>query len=277
MANSQKAAPAKKQGFQGVRAAIWIIILCGIAGFCFYQFVLGNPGNFQGGDNANAPLPGNLLGTIYKGGIVVPVIITLLFTAIALSVERSLALSTANGKGKLAKFVGDVKAALAAGDIAKAQQLCDKQQGVVGNVVTASLKTYVEMEKTSGIKKEQKVSKIQQAHEEAVQLEMPTLQMNMPILATLVTLGTLTALFGTVVGMIKSFAALAAGGGGDSLELSTGISEALVNTASGILTSWVAVIAYNFYSNKIDKLTYALDEVGYTIAKTYEANHTEEA
>ena len=277
MANSQKAAPAKKQGFQGVRAAIWIIILCGIAGFCFYQFVLGNPSNFQGGDNANAPLPGNLLGTIYKGGIVVPVIITLLFTAIALSVERSLALSTANGKGKLAKFVGDVKAALAAGDIAKAQQLCDKQQGVVGNVVTASLKTYVEMENTSGIKKEQKVSKIQQAHEEAVQLEMPTLQMNMPILATLVTLGTLTALFGTVVGMIKSFAALAAGGGGDSLELSTGISEALVNTASGILTSWVAVIAYNFYSNKIDKLTYALDEVGYTIAKTYEANHTEEA
>ena len=277
MANSQKAAPAKKQGFQGVRAAIWIIILCFIAGVCFYQFVLGNPSNFQGGDNANAPLPGNLLGTIYKGGIVVPVIITLLFTAIALSVERSLALGTANGKGKLAKFVADIKAALAAGDINKAVDLCNKQQGVVGNVVMASLKTYKEMESTSGIKKEQKVSKIQQAHEEAVQLEMPTLQMNMPILATLVTLGTLTALFGTVVGMIKSFAALAAGGGGDSLELSTGISEALVNTASGILTSWVAVVAYNFYSNKIDKLTYALDEVGYTISQTYEANHTEEA
>ena len=277
MANSQKAAPAKKQGFQGVRNAIWIIVLCFIAGVCFYQFVLGNPSNFQGGDNANAPLPGNLLGTIYKGGIVVPVIITLLFTAIALSVERSLALGNANGKGKLAKFVADVKAALASGDIEKAQQLCDKQQGVVGNVVTASLKAYKEMEASNGLKKEQKVAKIQQAHEEAVQLEMPTLQMNMPILATLVTLGTLTALFGTVVGMIKSFAALAAGGGGDSLELSTGISEALVNTASGILTSWVAVIAYNFYSNKIDKLTFALDEVGYTISKTYEANHTEEA
>ena len=275
MANSQKAAPAKKQGFQGVRAAIWIIVLCFIAGVCFYQFVLGNPSNFQGGDNANAPLPGNLLGTIYKGGIVVPVIITLLFTAIALSVERSLALNTAHGKGKLAKFVTDIKAALAAGDIDKAQQLCDKQQGVVGNVVTASLKTYKEMEAASGLKKEQKVSKIQQAHEEAVQLEMPTLQMNMPILATLVTLGTLTALFGTVVGMIKSFAALAAGGGGDSLELSTGISEALVNTASGILTSWVAVIAYNFFSNKIDKLTFAMDEIGFTVAATYDSNHNE--
>ena len=203
MANSQKAAPAKKQGFQGVRAAIWIIVLCFIAGVCFYQFVLGNPANFQGGDNANAPLPGNLLGTIYKGGIVVPVIITLLFTVIALSVERGLALRTANGKASLVKFVANVKAAVTAGDMAKAQQLCDKQQGVVGNVVTASLKAYAEMEATSGLKKEQKVSKIQQAHEEAVQLEMPTLQMNMPILATLVTLGTLTALFGTVVGMIK--------------------------------------------------------------------------
>lgn len=201
-------------------------MLCFIAGVCFFEFVLGNPDNFQGGDNANAPLPGNLLGTIYKGGIVVPVIITLLFTVVALSVERALALSTAHGKGKLAKFVQDVKAALAANDLAKAQQLCDKQQGVVGNVVSASLKTYKEMETATGIKKEQKISKIQQAHEEAVQLEMPTLQMNMPILATLVTLGTLTALFGTVVGMIKSFAALAAGGGGDSLELSTGISEA---------------------------------------------------
>lgn len=276
MANSQKVAPAqKKQGFTGVRAAIWIIVLCFIAGVAFFELVLGNPSNFQGGDNANAPLPGNLLGTIYKGGIVVPVIITLLFTVVALSVERALALSTAHGKGKLAKFVQEVKAALAANDLAKAQQLCDKQQGVVGNVVTASLKAYKDMEAATGIKKEQKISKIQQAHEEAVQLEMPTLQMNMPILATLVTLGTLTALFGTVVGMIKSFAALAAGGGGDSLELSTGISEALVNTASGILTSWCAVIAYNFYSNKIDKLTYALDEVGYTIAKTYEANHEE--
>ena len=106
---------------------------------------------------------------------------------------------------------------------------------------------------------------------------MPTLQMNLPIIATIVTLGTLTALFGTVLGMIGSFQALAQGGGGDSLALSMGISESLVNTASGIATSWVAVVAYNTYTNKIDKLTYALDEVGYTIAQTYDSNHADEA
>ena len=279
MANKQtSAAPKKKsQGFQGVQAAIWIIVICFLAAVAFYKLVLGNPANFVDGDPNNHVKDGNLLGLIYKGGIVVPVIITLLFTVIALSIERWLALRTAFGKGQLPKFVTNIKKALAEGDFAKAQKLCDDQRGTVANVVGASLKAYKEMEATSGLKKEQKIAKIQQAHEEATQLEMPTLQMNMPILATIVTLGTLTALFGTVVGMIRSFAALAAGGGGDSLALSQGISEALVNTASGILTSWGAVIAYNYYTNKIDKLTYALDEVGYSIAQTYETNHTEEA
>ena len=280
MATTQAKATApkkKSQGFQGVQHAIWIIVICFIAAVAFYYFVLGNPANFVDGDRENHVKDGNLLGLIYKGGVVVPVIITLLFTVIALSIERWLALRTAFGKGQLPKFVSSIKQALKDGDFAKAQKLCDDQRGTVANVVGASLKAYKEMEATSGLKKEQKIAKIQQAHEEATQLEMPTLQMNMPILATIVTLGTLTALFGTVVGMIRSFAALAAGGGGDSLALSQGISEALVNTASGILTSWGAVIAYNFYTNKIDKLTYALDEVGYSIAQTYETNHTDEA
>ncbi len=275
MATTQKtASPKKSQGFQGVKAAFWIIVVCFILAVCFFKFFLGNSDHI--GPNGEV-IDGNIWGTIYKGGIVVPVILTLLFTVIALSIERWLALRTAFGKGKLPQFVANIKAALNANDFAKAQELCDKQRGTVANVVGASLRAYKEMEGTHGMKKEQKIARIQQAHEEATQLEMPTLQMNMPIIATIVTLGTLTALFGTVVGMIRSFAALAAGGGADSQALSLGISEALVNTASGILTSWVAVVAYNYYSNKIDKLTYALDEVGYSIAQTYEANHAEEA
>ena len=65
-------------------------------------------------------------------------------------------------------------------------------------------------------------------------------------------------LLGTVIGMIRSFAALAAGGSADSMALSQGISEALINTAFGILTGALAVISYNYYTNKIDKLTYSL-------------------
>lgn len=277
MATTQKAAsPTKKnQGFQGIRAAIWVIVVCFVIALCIFKYLLGNPANFAGNDPAGHPT--NLLGTIYKGGVIVPIIQTLLLTVIALSIERWIALRSAFGTGSLAKFVLNVKVAVSKGDFAEAQRICDKQRGSVANVVSASIRAYKEMEATAGMKKAQKVSKIQQAHEEATQLEMPTLQMNLPIIATIVTLGTLTGLLGTVIGMIRSFQALAAGGGGDSLALSTGISEALINTAFGILTSWVAVISYNTFTNKIDKLTYALDEVGYSIAQTYEANHADEA
>lgn len=277
MADVKKPAAPKKAsaGFQGVRNAVWIVAAMFITAVCIFKFVLGNPDNFVGGDPEGEVLNGNMLGTIYKGGVVVPVLITLMLTVFCLSIERYFAQRTAFGKMATTKFVIAIKAALAKNDFAQAKKLCDQQRGTIANVVGASLNAYEEMEKAEGLKKAQKIAKIQQAHEEAVQLEMPTLQMNMPMLATLVTLGTLTALFGTVTGMIKSFAALASGGGGDSVALSTGISEALINTALGILTSWLAVVSYNFFSNRIDKLTYALDEVGYTIAQTYEANHDE--
>jgi len=275
MATTKKAAAPKKQsqGFQGVRGAFWIIVVCAIIAFTLFFTWFGHESHFAEG----GVQPKDVWGTIYKGGIIVPVIHSLLLTVLAMTIERSLALKTAFGKGALPKFVANIKAALNANDFAKAQQLCDQQKGSVANVVGASLKAYKEMEATSGIKKAQKIAKIQQAHEEANQLEMPTLTMNLPIIATIVTLGTLTGLLGTVVGMIKAFSAMNASGGADSAELASGISEALINTAFGIGTSWCAVVSYNYFTNKVDKLTFALDEVGYSIAQTYEATHTEEA
>ena len=274
----QKPAPQKKaEGFTGVRGAFWIIVVCAVVAFTLFYTWFGNPMHFQ--DGAVRENPADVWGTIFKGGVVVPVIHTLLLTVLAMSIERWMALKTAFGKGALPKFVANIKSALNANDLAKANQLCDQQKGSVANVVKASLNAYKDMETgaNASLKKAQKVAKIQQAHEEATQLEMPTLTMNLPIIATLVTLGTLTGLLGTVTGMIKSFSALAAGGGADSAALSAGISEALINTAFGIATSWFAVVSYSYYSNKVDKLTFALDEVGYSIAQTYEVNHTDEA
>ena len=267
----------KAASFKGIRSAGWVIVICFIIAVLIFHFVLGNPSNFMNNDPNNHPLPGNFLGTIYKGGFIVPVIQTLLLTVIALSIERYIAIGAAFGKGSLVKFVANIKAALAEGDMKKAQELCDKQGGSVANVVTSTLRKYADVENDATLSKDQKVLAIQKELEEATALELPMMELNLPVIGTITTLGTLMGLLGTVIGMIRSFAALASGGGGDSLQLSEGISEALVNTASGILTSWVAVVSYNYYSNKIDKLTYALDEVGYTIAKTYEANHADEA
>jgi biopolymer transport protein ExbB len=276
MATTTKAAaPAKKsQGFGGVKDAWIIMAVCLCLGYSFWYFILGSADNFAGGDKENGH-PLNLMGTVYKGGIVVGLIFTLLLTVVSLGIERFFALKTAFGTMNLAKFTAQIKDLIKQQRFDDADALCDKMKGSVANVLKASIAMYRTVESDSTLKKAQKISKIQQAHEEATQLEMPTLTMNLPIVATIVTLGTLTALFGTVLGMIGSFQALASGGGADSMALSTGISEALVNTASGILTSWVAVVVYNYFSNKIDKLTFALDEVGYTIAATYDSNHTE--
>ena len=263
----------QRKGFKGIEAAGLVIIVCFIIALCIYKFVFGDPGNFMDNNPENHPLPGNFLGTIYKGGIVVPVIQTLLLTVIALSIERYFTIRSAFGRGKLAKFVANIKAALAKNDMATAKALCDKQRGSVANVVGATLRKYEEMEKNTELTKEQKVIAIQKELEEATALELPMMQQNLPIIATITTLGTLMGLLGTVVGMIRSFAALSAGGGTDSVALSTGISEALINTAFGILTGALAVISYNYFTNKIDKLTFSLDEVGFSIVETFNATH----
>lgn len=261
------------KSFKGIKAAVLVIIACFIVAICIYHFVFGNPANFMNNDPNNHPLPGNMLGTIYKGGIIVPVIQTLLLTVLTLSAERYFTIRASFGRTKLSRFVEEIKDALTIGDLETAQELCDKQRGSVANVVSTVLRKYREMEENNELTKEQKILAIQKELEEATALELPMMQQNLPIIATITTLGTLMGLLGTVIGMIRSFAALSAGGGTDSVALSTGISEALINTAFGILTGALAVISYNYYTNKIDKLTYSLDEVGFSIVQTFAATH----
>ena len=268
----QAAKPAqaaqKKSNAPGIKNASWVIVICLIVAVCLFIFWFGYEGHFDEEGH-----PQNIWGTIYKGGVIVPILQTLFLTVIVLAVERWFALRSAKGTGNIAKFVSAVKGCLAKNDIAGAQALCKKQKGSVAAVVSAALIRYEEMDKNTVLTKEQKIATLQKEVEEATALEMPTLQQNLPIVATMTTLGTLVGLLGTVIGMIKSFQALAQSGAPDSTELSTGISEALINTAFGIATGAFAVIFYNFYTNKIDNLTYAIDEIGFSIVQTFAATH----
>ena len=76
------------------------------------------------------------------------------------------------------------------------------------------------MEENTTLTKEQKLATLQKEIEEATALEMPSLQQNFPILATMTSLGTLLGLLGTLISMIKSLHALAASGSPDLTELS---------------------------------------------------------
>ncbi|GBU07415.1 flagellar motor protein MotA [Bacteroidales bacterium] len=268
--NSKKREGKRTRGF----SASIVVVGCFILALLFFNFVLGNPANFVDNDPANHPLPNNYLGTIHKGGPVVCIVITLLMTTFALSIERGFAISKAKGKGDLINFVYDVNKCLQASDIKGAEALCDEQKGSVASIVLAGLKKYSDMETTTEIiSKEQKLLNIQKEMEVATSLELPTMEQNLPVIAAITTLGTLFGLLGTVIGMIRSFAALANAGSPDSVALATGISEALVNTSLGIATGAAAIISYSFFTGKIDNMTYAIDEMGFAIVQTYAAKH----
>jgi biopolymer transport protein ExbB len=61
---------------------------------------------------------------------------------------------------------------------------------------------------------------------------------------------------------------LATSGTPDATALSTGISEALINTALGITGSTLAIIFFNYFSNRIDSITHGIDEAGFSVSQT---------
>lgn len=255
-----------KSGFTSVVIPLEIAIA-----FAVYYLVLGDPSNFQGNDPVNHPLPGNYLGIVYKGGFIVPLLLSLLMMTLTFAIERGLTIGRAKGKGSIPKFVRKIKSFVSANDLDQAVSECDRQQGSVANVVKAGLQKYKELAKNSNLDADKKILIIQKDIEETTQLEMPMLEKNLVIIATIASIATLLGLLGTVLGMIKAFAALATAGAPDAVALANGISEALINTALGIGTSALAIVFYNYFTTKIDALTYGIDEASYSIIQNFTA------
>ena len=249
-----------------------VIPIAFVVAILVYMFVLGDPSHYKGGDVEHGD-PTDYFGTVHKGGPIVPVLMTFLLCVIIFSIERFVVIGKAAGSGNVDAFIKKVQSYLSAGNIEAASAECDKQKGSVANVIKSGLKKYREMEHETNMDVDQKCLAIQKDIEEATSLEMPMLEQNLTIIATLVSIGTLTGLLGTVTGMIRAFAALATSGAPNQAALASGISEALINTALGIFTSTIAVIAYNYFTSKIDTLTYAIDETGFSIVQTYAATH----
>jgi len=254
----------------------WVApLLCIIIGYLLWRFGLGNASNFEkpgtGWFWPDHHGPKAQLYNMYLGGIVVPVLIGTFLTAVVFVIERFLTISKATGSGNNADFVRKVQYHLANKNVDAALAECDKQKGSVGNVMKAGLFRYKDMINNHELNTEQKVLAIQKEVEEATSLELPMLEKNLVFLSTIASVATLIGLFGTVLGMIRSFAALGAdsGGGAAASALSQGIAEALYNTALGIGTSTVAIIFYNMFTTRIDGITYAIDESGFTLTQSF--------
>ena len=234
-----------------------------IAAIVNFFFILGNPNNFEPG--TMTPKKGNYFGVIFLGGWVVMPLIALLIMVCTYTIERALSLGKAKGKGPIEPFLKNIQITLKDGDIEGTIALCDKQKGSIANILKQGLETYQVIASDKTKDAESKLEEVKNAIEEAMGLELPLLNRNLSALATIASVSVLFGLFGTVLGMIRSFQALAVAGNPDPTALSNGISEALINTAFGLGGAIVGTISYNFFLTKVGTITYMIDEATYNL------------
>jgi biopolymer transport protein ExbB/TolQ len=88
----------------------------------------------------------------------------------------------------------------------------------------------------------------------SIQALAQKMEVNISLLATVASVAPFVGLLGTVIGIIRAFRAVSMSSGGASL-VAIGISEALVGTAAGLVVAIPALLFYNYYANKIRRLT----------------------
>jgi biopolymer transport protein ExbB len=179
---------------------------------------------------------------IQKGGFMMYPLAFCSVLLLALIVERAITLgkSTSDAEGLLEEIQS---AFTPGGDPAKAIALSDRQ-GIIGKVFARGLRNSC-----------RPADSIEMAMEQEAAFEMPTLEANLPIIKTIVNIGPLLGLLGTIAGMITSFQAASQTGLSNPTQVLGGISEALVSTATGISLAVVGFIAYNYFSNLVRKAT----------------------
>jgi biopolymer transport protein ExbB len=199
-----------------------------------------------------------------QGGYLLILGLTLLFLAFTFTVERTLVLWRASGKGGISKFIRTIKEAIQAGDVQKAIDACRKHGGCLGNVVGAGLERY-DMTRPTAANERELLEETKRAIEEATALESPILERNLSALSTIASIATMIGLLGTTIGMIRSFRAMGQAGAPDAVQLAVGISEALVNTALGLTTAIISIMLYNYFATRVDNFQSSIEETSFEV------------
>ncbi len=222
----------------------------------------------------NLPQLGEVGDQMKKGGPLVAMLILLTILETAFIIERILSLRKAQGRGSLPDFLNNVRKRLHTGDVDGAVKLCAQQRGSAANVIRAGLERY-QQTRAEGANKEKIVAETQAAIQEANGLEVPLLERNLIALSTIASIATMVGLLGTVIGMIRSFAALGHTGAVDASKLAIGISEALINTAGGLFIAIAGIVAYNVFVTRVDNFNYMMDEASYEAVQLLASSATD--
>ncbi len=199
---------------------------------------------------------------IRQGGPLLVIGLTCLFLVFTYCIERFIVLWRAGGRGNVPTFVRNLKKSLEGGDVGQAIESCKRQGGSLGNVIGAGLQRY-QVLRTARADRKETIEETRRAIDEASALESPILERNLSALSTIASIATMIGLLGTTIGMIRSFRAMSRAGAPDATQLALGISEALVNTALGLMTAIVAIVLYNYFTTKVDTVSNAMEETSY--------------
>ncbi|MCE2502849.1 MAG: MotA/TolQ/ExbB proton channel family protein [Chlorobi bacterium] len=248
---------------------ILVIILCLVVSYAIYEFWFGNPENFLDPEIRHEPKPGNTYGTVYTGGPIVAVLLSLVFMVVTFVTERFISLWRARGRGPIEKFVKQVHDHVQSNNIDAAIDECNKQRGSAASILRSGLEQYQLVKDKPDLNGEQRLGEVKRAIDEATGLETPLLERNLIVLSTIASIATMLGLLGTTVGMIRAFQALATSGqAASAVQLSIGISEALINTAGGLIGAVLAIIFYNIFTNKVDNFLYMIEESTLSLMET---------
>jgi biopolymer transport protein ExbB len=206
---------------------------------------------------------------IKRGGPLLVVGLLCLFLVITFTFERMLVLWRAGGRGNGPAFVHKLRESLRAGHVDEAVANCKHQGGCMANVIGAGLTRY-HVFKGAGKDKDAVISETRRALREATALESPLLERNLTVLSTLASIATLVGLLGTSIGMIRAFQAMSHAGAPDATQLALGISEALVNTALGLVTAILGTVLYNYFTARVDSFNIQTEETAYEVLQLLE-------
>jgi biopolymer transport protein ExbB len=177
-----------------------------------------------------------------KGGFLMYPIFFCSLLAIAIFFERMFYLKSV--KTSTRKFTERIQDLVRKGNINFAITACRKNFTPISQIILAAL-----------LKHGSSRDEIREAIEDTANREVPILERNLPILATIGNITPLLGLLGTVFGMIKAFQVVSVVGVGNPEALAEGISEALLTTAFGLSVAIPTIVAYNYLANRVERQT----------------------
>jgi len=202
-----------------------------------------------------------------EGGMMMWLLAALSIMGLGTILERA-AYFIKNEQGITREFKEEIVALVRAGKEKEAIELCDKTNNSVSRTVKSILLAY--KNENDLYESKEKLMK-----EKALE-QIENLERRLSILGIVAYISPMAGLLGTVLGMIKSFKAIALQGAGDPNVVANGISEALLTTAAGLLIAIPAIIAYQTFNRKADKIMLEIEKTSTALINIKKAGKKEE-